>query len=71
MAEQNPHALTSWRRVADVDGVTIAIRYDCGDWVLESRRNGPKGFVVKDLDVSPAAMDAIVAAWPGLKGRMP
>lgn len=63
--------LTSWRKVADVDGVEISIRFDIDDWVLQSRKSGHRGFVVKEIDLSPAALDAIMAAWPAIRDRMP
>lgn len=71
MAEERPQALTSWRRIADVDGLELSIRYDCGDWVLQSRRTDGRGEIVKDLDVSPAAMDALIASWPRIRSLMP
>lgn len=71
MADERGPTLTSWRKVADVDGVQISIRYDCGNWVLQSGKRGERGFEGKEIDMSPAAMDALVAAWPNIRSKMP
>ena len=61
--------LLASRKAAEDDTVELWLGYDAGAWTLRSVLKVGR-LRMTEIDISPAAMDALVAAWPKFKAEV-